>query len=242
MTRRTALFSVFCTLLLASSALAVAIPNHSFEDGANDSWVTSVSNWTLLPPVTFPPTAYRAGLFFDFDGYKATQANAFAVLTHRNSGGQSLISSSMTLGAEDDILRFDYLYVSKNQPGDATHIDPFTVTLYEGTTALQTWTVSDTDDTDLGLGTISSTPFGGTGSWANTYDTGWQTFTVSILDYVGRTVYLDFRINDSAQQGGGTGFFLDRVAITPEPGTFLLFGIGAIGLTLYSRRKMRRKK
>ncbi len=243
MSRSTVLVSVLCVLLLAGSAWAVKVPNSSFEDdGSKNTWVTSMTDWTLIPPVTAPPTTYRAGLFYNFDGFTATNQNEFAIITHRNQGTQSLTSQSIVLGHLEQFIEFDYVYVSKNAPGDATHIDPFTVIMWSGATQLASWTVSDTNDSNLALGTISSVPFAPSGSMQNTYDTGWQTFTVDIEQYVGNTVTLEFRLTDSAQQGGGTGFFLDRIRVAPEPGTFLLFGVGAFGLMLYGRRKIRRRK
>jgi len=41
--------------------------------------------------------------------------------------------------------------------------------------------------------------------------------------------------------GSGASISLDAVA-TPEPGTFLLFGLGALGLGVWSRRRTRMKK
>jgi len=229
-------------MLMASSSLAVTVPNGSFEDGADDKWVTTISDWTLIPPVTVPPSNYRSGLFFDFDGYTAPHQDAFAILTHHRGGGQSIFSDVVLLGHLDLVLDFEYLYATQNAPGDTTHIDPFTVTVWSGTTALDTVTVSDVDDSNLAEGTLSSTPFQPNGTLLKTYDTGWQTFSVDLSDYIGQSVFFEFRINDSAVRGGNAGFFLDNVTVTPEPGTFLLFGIGALGLTLYSRRKLRRKK
>jgi hypothetical protein len=244
MTRSTALFTVLLVLASASAAVAANIPNSSFEDSPAGTWTTTIASWTLVPPVSVPPSNYRAGVFFSFDGYTATDKTAFSIITHRNQGSQGLISSDIVLASYDKTLEFDYLYVTKNAPGSTIHVDPFTVHLFDaGTdTELASWTVSDTNDSNLALGVISSVPWAGSGSNQNTYDTDWQTFTVSIQDYVSNTVYLEFRQVDSAQQGGGTGFFLDRVSITPEPGTFLLFGVGAIGLMLFGKRRMRRGK
>ncbi len=41
-----------------------------------------------------------------------------------------------------------------------------------------------------------------------------------------------------------TGVFVDAIDITavPEPGTWLLFGLGALGLAGYRRRQMKKKK
>jgi hypothetical protein len=245
MNRSTVLLTVLCVMLLAGTTLANSISNGSFEDdGLNNGWVTSVSDWTLVPPVGAPPTEYRAGLFYNFDGFTATAGNEFAILTHRGKSSlpQTMVSFPIVLGPLDHYLEFDYVYVTKNVPGDTTHIDPFTVTMWSGTQKLETWTISDVDDPDLALGSISSVPFGPSGSLPGTYDTGWQTFNVNIQEYMGSTVDFEFRIADSAQQGGGSGFFLDRVTVAPEPGTFLLFGVGALGLMLYGRRKVRRKK
>lgn len=245
MGRSVILLSMVCVMAMASASLATSIPNNSFEDSATGTWTTSIPGWTLIPAVTAPPTSYRAGLFFNYDGYTATDQNAFAIITHRNQGTQTLQSADIFVTDVGNVfLQFDYQYVTKNPPESTTQIDPFTVHLMDaGTdTELDSWTVSDTDDPDLALGVISSVPWAPSGSLQNTYETGWQTFTVDINDYVSNTVYLEFRQVDSAAQGGGTGFFLDNVSITPEPGTFLLFGVGALGLMLYGRRKVRLKK
>jgi PEP-CTERM motif len=241
MTRRI-LLAIVVAALLASPAFATKIDNYSFEKNvSSQGWVQSIPDWTLLPPL-LSGTQGRVGLFFNYDGYTATRGNTFAVLTHRYGGDQAIYSSAFVL---DDPYKtelvFDYVYVTLNGP-TSTHADPFTVTISDLSGTLISTTVSDNTDPLLSAGSISTPPFNPGGTLTTTYDTGWQTFTVDVEDYIGTTVFVEFRVADTAQGGGGAGVFLDNVHFVPEPGTFLLFGLGALGLTLFGRRKLRRKK
>lgn len=219
---------------LAVPALGAQIQNSSFEDTSNGTaWIASLPDWTSIPATT--GAQQRVGLFFSVNGYAATDAKAFAAITNNGGGSQTIQSSSFTI--HNLMLTFDYIYASKNAPGSVTHVDPFTVTLLT-TSGNQTFTVADTNTTGLTNGTVGFSPYGG----GTTYDTGWRTFTIDTSTLIGQNAQIQFTINDSAAGGGVSGAFLDNVSQVPEPGTFLLFGAGFLGLTLYGRRKLRAKR
>lgn len=231
-----------CLALLAFSAQAAAIPNGSFEDTSlGTGWVTEVADWTMDPTIPRRSTN-RVGVFGSFgdpsDLVLPTHGDYFLVMTHKLGGDQATISSTFTLDVvAQEKLSFDYLYVTATPPGDATHVDPFTVTISDTTGVLESYTVSDTNDSDLALGTINQQPF----NVVPTYDTGWQTFSVNVTSLLNSTVFVTFEVEDSAQ-GGFAGVFLDNVNLIPEPGTLFLLGAGFLGLGVYGRRKLKRKK
>ena len=238
------LVAFIVAVLAAGPAHAFSVDNGSFEQSVANNWVTSIPDYTLDPTLVFA-SQFRAGNFNSYEGFTATHGAAFAAVTHNGGGNQALVSSAFTLDdAAFHQLTFEYVYLTQNAPKDTTHKDPFTVTLLEsGTNAvLETWTVSDVDDPALAAGAVNTFPFQDQPGMTDVYDTDWNQFRLELEDYLGKTVYLQFRINDSAQGGGVSGFFLDQLVQAPEPGTFILFGAGLLGLTVYGRRKLRRKK
>ena len=109
-----------------------------------------------------------------------------------------------------------------------------------GAVSSTTWTVSDVDDSNLAAGSVGNSPWSPS---ATTYDTGeWQTFSIDTSSLTGLTGVVTFSAVDSATGGQVSGFILDDVTHVPEPGTFLLFGLGFVGMALYGRRKMKKQK
>jgi hypothetical protein len=242
---RASLLTVFLlTVVLCLPAVAKLIPDGSFEDRTSGTgWTSGISGWSVSPSTA--SSDMGVGLFFSVNGFTAQDGQVFAGLTNTTVGsgsGRALISSSFDINNER--LRFQYVYVTKNQPGDTTHKDPFTVTLItqdsdQQPVAVYTYSVSDVDDSDLGIGTVGASPWGGSGY---TYDTGWRAFNIDTTALKGTTATLIFQVDDTASGGGVTGVFLDGVEQIPEPSTFALFGLGILGLGLYSRRRRAQKK
>lgn len=211
----------------ALPALAAPISNPSFESTANGtSWIASLPGWTSDPSTT--AGAQRVGLFFILGNYTATDGSAFAAITNNGTGSQAIQSSTFTI--RNQRIEFDYVYATKNDPSGTTHLDPFTVSLI--TTGGGTETVYDLTG-DLTNGQIGTSPFNG----GTTFDSGWQTFSIDTSALIGQTAQIEFRIGDTTEGGGVSGVLLDNVAQIPEPGTFLLFGAGMLGLTAWARRR-----
>ena len=198
------------------------------------------SSTAFLPPQPATTTASQnAGIFFVVNGYSASDGSSFAILTNNGDVTQTIASS--TFFVSNERVDFDWIYVTENAPKDATHKDPFTVTLTTtgplGPTSTS-WTVSNVDDTNLASGTIGLAPWNNT----TTYDTGgWQTFAIDTTSLQGQTATITFTVNDSATGGATSGIFLDHVTHIQEPSTFVLFGVGFVGIALYGRRKLRKK-
>jgi len=224
---------VLLIFALVTPVVAEQVQNGSFEDSSGGTgYVASISKWTL--PSGTSATAQRAGIFFNLSGITPTNGSKFGVFT--NNGGTTMtVAQSFTISNER--IDFDWIYATNNAPGDATHKDPFTVTLQtsSGTTV---YTVSNVDDSNLASGLIGTAPWGG----GTTYDTQkWQTYSIDTTSLQGQTVLLTFSVVDSAAGGSVTGIFLDDVTHIPEPSTFLLFGLGFVGMALYGRSRGRRK-
>lgn len=238
MTRTSLGLAIVLVIALSTPAVASQIKNGSFEDTTGGTgWVSSIQNWTMSPTTT--TASQNAGIWFKVNGFNPADGSTYNALTNNGGVNQTMASSTFTI--ERERIDFSWIYVTKNAPADATHKDPFTVTLATtgnlGTTSTS-WTVSDVDDSDLGLGSVGTAPWGG----GNTYDTQkWQTFTIDTTNLQGQTATLTFTVNDSAAAGGVTGVFIDDVAHIPEPSTFVLFGIGFMGLALYGRKKFGKK-
>ncbi len=229
-------------LAVCISAQATEIPNGNFSDTSEGTnWTSSIADWTLDPSVTV--SSERAGLFFAIDGFSNRDLDpddrtAFALIDNSGGGDQTLRSSTFRIS--NFRIVFVYAYLTNNEPGDTTNTDPFTVTLVDTTNAsgTVTKTVSDVDDSHLAKSTMSYGPFAG----IQTYDTDWRTFTIDTSSLIGDYGYLEFTIADSDEESGdASGFILDNVTQVPEPATLFLFGLGGLGLTLYGRRKLRKK-
>ena len=221
---------VLAICLIVTPAFGDVFPNPSFDDTTNGTgWISSIPDWTATPATT--GTAQRQGVFSSFSGYTPTDGQYMAVLTNNGGGAQRLANSS-TFTISTDRIEFDYVYMTDNSPTDTLNLDPFTVSLV--TSGGSTYTVADASSS-----TGTST---GTAPFATTInDTGWLKYTIDSSSFIGQTGYLEFRIDDSASLSGGvSGVLIDNVV--PEPATLFLFGAGFIGLTLYGRRKLKRKK
>jgi hypothetical protein len=225
-------------IALSAPAFASQIKNGSFEDTTGGTgWVSSITSWTLAPTATV--AGQTAGIWFKVNGFNPVDGSTYSALTNNGGVNQAMASSTFTI--ERERIDFSWIYATKNAPADATHKDPFTVTLATtgnlGPTSAS-WTVSDVDDSGLGLGTVGTAPWGG----GNTYDTQtWQTFSIDTTNLQGQTATLTFTINDSAAGGGVSGVFIDDVAHLPEPSTMVLFGVGFVGLALFGRKRFGKK-
>ena len=215
-------------ILLVTPAFATDIANGSFEDTSNGTgWVSAIPSWTTSPIPSVAST--RLGLFFSVDGYSPTEGSLFAGITN-NGASQTLRTSTFVIDQKRII--FQYIYATTDT-GNAT--DPFTVTLMT-TSGNTVYTLADGTDADLASSSIAVGPFLN----QTAYDTGWRTFSVVTTSLLGQTAQLEFTV---ASTGSGvSGAFLDDVTNVPEPSTILLFGLGALGLTAYGRRRRRAKR
>jgi len=235
----TRLLAVVLVLAFVTPVFGEAIQNGSFEDSSGGTgWVTSIAKWTLTPSTTV--AGQNAGIFFKVNGFSPADGQKYAGLTNNGAVTQTMAATTFTITNER--IDFDWIYVTNNALGDVTHKDPFTVTLAttdsQGNVTTTVWTVSNVDDSGLKTGTVGAAPWGG----GTTYDTqAWQTFTIDTTNLQGQTALLTFAVVDSATGGSVTGVFLDDVTHIPEPSTFLLFGLGFVGMALYGRRKMKKK-
>jgi len=236
------IFAVLLVLALVTPAAAEQIKNGSFEDSTGGTgYVTSIAQWTLPSGTTV--ASQRAGIFFNVSGWLPTDGSKFGVFTN-NSTGTTMTFAQSSFTITNERIDFDWLYATNNAPGDVTHKDPFTVTLQAtdslGNVTTSVFTVSDVDDSALKAGVVGANPWTGA---ATTYDTQkWQTYSIDTTSLQGQTGVLTFSVVDSATGGAVSGVFIDDVTHIPEPGTFLLFGLGFVGMAIYGRRRMKTRK
>jgi hypothetical protein len=237
-------------LLIASApaAFAVDIPitNGDFQNPADPpiGYSQNFTNWTTgFTPDNGETNTLAVvnsfGLFTSFGGI--SNGTKFAQINNLGAGTVSLQSSVFnTLGMPFIGGQFAYF---TSDAADVAVRDAFTVELTFYTDMTGTTQVGPAMTFTPNAGPLSNSTFAETqpfvtGRFAGT---GFQSFGITIPP-ITQFARIRFIVDDSGTESGinnsgATGVLLDNIVLNPEPGTWALFGLGALGLGAAIRRR-----
>jgi hypothetical protein len=245
-------------LLFAATAQPEYLKNGNFDDAGpplyETSFTTEIPNWTVTSDESLlltDPQSAQAGVFYVFGDVSADTDEMVLITNWPNredfeprffdTDFTKLTSDPFLVTGDHGRIEFDYVYVTQ-EPGTADReSDPFEVSLIRASdeSILATWFIVDAFDPSLGFGGISGYPFQGA---TTRQSSDWTHYKIDILPWSGETVRLVFTISDTGDDILNSGVLLENVAQTPEPATFVAFGLGALGLGYLVRRRRRMKK
>jgi PEP-CTERM motif len=240
------------TLLVVALIVAIApvgsaqfLENGSFNNYNSTYSTDDIPHWTVDSD---EPFSDQAGIYFTLSEIHAIDG-AMVLLTNAPNGGvfgltdvTKLISDPFLVTADRKWIEFHYVYVTGQSAAEAAagQTDPFEVALVNTGTGLPVYleTVATAAD-DLVHSTVDYGPLPGDNNRQTAG--GWIHHKFSLLPYNGQTVNLVFTISDTPTSMVNSGVVLDNIRQTPEPGTFLLFGLGLAGVGLAVRARRRRR-
>lgn len=216
-------------LVVAGLVQAVPIENGGFETGDLTSWepgteIGDPSNpwsvWGRFATSVAPPNpSFSPGA----PSVYPVVGNSFAVLHHDGlANGFHLLYQNVVVDPENPILRF-WANIDLNPLS--------TVGSGQGSWA-SVWVEERRADGD----SFRAVGYGGVENGARYGTQGWELFELNLTDY---TSFADLRIRFEIQTADNMTpahqrFFIDDVALVPEPASIVLLALG--GLLLFKRR------
>lgn len=227
---------VLLTSGMAPSVHAVSISNGGFETGDFTSWSTagntSVQDSTfgsgpvegtydaLLTTGSDPDFGDPSVSASDLETFLGLSSGSLDGLGNGTATEGSAIKQTFSANA-GDVLSFDWNFLSTESDSE----EPFNDFAFVYLVSLSTLT------------SVSSATFVSSQSILFSQETGFKTFSITIP--ADGTYTLGLGVVDVEDNQVDSGLLVDKVTLSPEPGTLLLIGSGLIGLGFLNRRKKR---
>ncbi len=155
-----------------------------------------------------------------------------------------LTSDPFLVTGDHKWIEFSYVFLTQ-EPTDGMG-DVFQVSLIRASdeAILYDEFIATALDSDLIMSPAISgvAPFDESGGNTNRQSDGWQHWKYDMSALSGETVRIVFTVSDVGDDVYNSGVLLENVLQTPEPATFVFFGLGALGLGYVVRRRRLTKK
>jgi len=246
-------------VVLATAANAAYLQNGTFDEAGPPTYptyeTTEIPHWTVSSDESLLlPDSAQSGVFYVVGDVFADTEEMVLLSTWPDREPTEprlgpvditqMTSDPFLVSGDHKWIEFSYVFLTQ-EPLDG-QADVFQVSLIRASdeAILYDEFIATALDSDL----IDSPAISDVAAFVeedgrnNRQSDGWQHWKYDMSALAGETVRLVFTVSDVGDDVYNSGVLLENVLQTPEPATFVFFGLGALGLGYAVRRRRRMAK